>query len=514
MTGNVPEAVKAIERFAGSSPHATALIAQNSVSLTYCDFWKEVCAASRKLQECEIEADGTVGVLTVQGPAQIIAITGVLNYCTCVPLQPKLSVIEVQTLLQRVSASALIVSPEFEAEAEAAIASGLAVVVARDDQCAERWKIRRPASSLRVRSKSSGATLIFITSATTGQPKLAPLTPVNLDAGITPRYNRLQLKNSDRMLLMTPWCHIMGMQTTLAQFQVGGSVIATAGFDSAAYSSWIHDLRPTWYDCAPTVHRAALVELKKAPLKAPTSLRFLLSAGAPLPQEVKVELEQMLGVPMFNDYGATEAGPIASDAFLDGPRIPDSVGRTCGLEIGVMAPTGEMLSAGIEGEIAVRGLSVIHGYVNGQQADRSSFRGTWFCTGDAGRLDLAGNLYVTGRFKEIINRGGEKIDPAEVDAVIKAHSAVTDAAAFGVPHPTLGEDVACAVVLRTSNSPSLSAIELRRFAAERLARFKVPYRIHFVETIPRSELGKAQRWLLTEQFKNGNQGAAVGSLVI
>jgi thioesterase domain-containing protein/acyl carrier protein len=168
-----------------------------------------------------------------------------------------------------------------------------------------------------------------------------------------------------------------------------------------------------------------------------------------------------------------------------------------------MSNSGLLLPTGQEGEIAVRGPAVASGYVDNPELTRAAFRDGWYRTGDAGRLEADGNLYLTGRLKEIINRGGEKIGPAEVDAVLAMHPAVMEAAAFAVPHRTLGEDVACAIVLRGGDSHRVSAIELRRFLAGRLAPFKVPHRIMFVDKIPRGELGKPQRWLLTERFGQG-----------
>ena len=232
------------------------------------------------------------------------------------------------------------------------------------------------------------------------------------------------------------------------------------------------------------------------------------SAGAPLPSEVREQLEQRLQIPVFNDYGMTEACPIAMDAFLSGGRVTNSAGRSCGLQIGIMNSSRELLPTGEEGEIAVRGPAVFSGYEDDAEANRNAFHDGWFRTGDLGRLDQDGNLFVTGRLKEMINRGGEKILPGEVDEVFASHPAVLEAAAFPVPHPTLGEDVACAVVLRTGTESQVSAQELRRYATEHLASFKVPHRIHFVDEIPRGELGKPQRWMLAEQLSGRDAASA------
>ena len=490
----------AIARYAESTPQSPALVDSNGVTLSYNQLWARILAVGCRLEQAGVGFQETVAVLLPQGVVQVLAIAGVLNHCVCAPLHPRTTVAEVKELLRALAAAAIIVSPEFEAEAEAAGTMGLTVLVARNGESPDDWQIRRPAAPLQLPLNSSDAILRLITSATSGSSKLVPLTAVNLDAQAAPRSKLLRLTRSDRLLQMTSLSHSIGIDNTFAQFLAGGAIIATGGFDSTAYLRWLDDLRPTWYDCAPTIHRATLAQLKLKSPDDPVSLRFVQSAGAPLPDEVRQELERILRVPVLSDYGMTETGPIATDAFLSGDRVPNSVGRSCGLEIGVMGPSAEFLPPDEEGEIVVRGPAVFSGYADNPEANRTAFRNGWFCTGDLGRLDEAGNLFVTGRLKEMINRGGEKIVPGEVDSALASHPAVLEAAAFAVPHPTLGEDVACAVVLHPATEPAVSTAELRRFAAQRLAAFKVPRRIYIVDQIPRGEQGKPQRWLLTERL--------------
>lgn len=498
--------IGAIAAYAESSPQSPALIKPDGIILTYKELWARILAVGGRLHEGGIGAQETVAILVPQGVLEVLAVAGVLNHCVCAPLQSKTTVAEVRAALGRLGATALIVSPEREAEAEAAISMGLTVLVAHNMECPGEWLIRRPASPPPVRANVSEAILLLITSATTGSSKLVPLTAVNLDAQTAPRSRLLRLNASDRMLQMTSLCHSMGIENTLAQFLAGGAVIATGGFDPTAYVGWLYELEPTWYDCAPTVHQAALAELKRTSLDRPISLRLVQSSGAPLPGEIRQDLEQILHIPVLNDYGMSETGPIATDAFLPRDRIPNSAGRSCGLEIAILNSFGEALLSNEEGEIAVRGPAVFSGYADDPDVNRTAFRNGWFCTGDVGRLDQEGNLFITGRIKEMINRGGEKISPAEVDAVLALHPAICEAASFAVSHPTLGEDVASAVVLRASGETPVSASELRAFAAQRLAAFKVPRRIYFVDEIPRGELGKPQRWLLTERL-SGSQSA-------
>jgi oxalate---CoA ligase len=494
----------AIARAAESTPRSPALIDSNGAILSYGELWTQILAVGSRLEDAGVGSKETVAVLLPQGTLQVIAIAGVLHHSVCAPMHPRTTVAEVEHSLRALRAAAIVISLDFEEEAEAAGAMGLTVLVARNGDPADEWQIRRPAALRQFPAERSNAILLLITSATSGSSKLVPLTAVNLDAQAAPRSKLLRLTENDRLLQMTSLSHSIGIDNTFAQFLAGGAIIATAGFDSTLYSRWLDELRPTWYDCAPTVHQAALAQLRVKPPHHPTSLHFVQSAGAPLPGEVRQELEQILRVPVLNDYGMTETGPIATDAFISGNRVPNSVGRSCGLEIGIMGHNGDIVQSDAEGEIVVRGAAVCAGYVDNPEANGAAFRNGWFCTGDLGRLDQAGNVFVTGRLKEMINRGGEKIVPGEVDLALASHPAVLDAASFGVPHPTLGEDVACAVVLNPLAGLPVTTAELRRFAAQRLAPFKVPRRIYIVEQIPRGEQGKPQRWLLTERLSENH----------
>jgi acyl-CoA synthetase (AMP-forming)/AMP-acid ligase II/thioesterase domain-containing protein/acyl carrier protein len=493
----------AIAHYAESTPQSPALIEPDGATFSYKDLWAQIEMVSRRLEGAGIGAGERVALLLPQGGGEVLAATGVLNCHTAITLKTKSSTTEVEACLKMLSVSALIAAPEFEAQVEAAIGLGITVLVARKGESPKDWHIRVPALQLNPRNPPPEAVTFSFSSGTTGTSKIVPVTATNLNARITSLSNSVQLTASDRLLLMISQSFGVSVLYTHAQFSVGGVVIATEGFDPASYSSWLNKLRPTWYICAPTVHHATLSQLKAEPPSRPLSLRLIESSFAPLPEELRKELEQILGVPVLTQYGATEAGIIASESLSSGGRIPTRVGRSRGSEIGIMSSSGLLLPAGQEGEIAVRGPAVASGYVDTPELTRVAFRDGWYRTGDAGRLEADGNLYLTGRLKEIINRGGEKIGPAEVDAVLATHPAVLEAAAFALPHRTLGEAVACAVVLRGGDSPRVSAIELRRFLSERLAPFKVPHRIVFVGKIPRAELGKPQRWLLTERFGQG-----------
>lgn len=493
-------ALSAIAHYADVSSQSPGLIEPGGQTLSYKELWAQIEALSNRLLEAGIRFGDKVAVLLPQGALQVLAVTGVLNHHVAIPLQARTTVAEVMSTLHKMRPSALIVSTEFEAETEEAIGMGLAVLIARSTESPSYWEVRARASRSSTCDLDSEAILFLATSATTGSSKFVPLTASNLNAGAASTRDAVQLTSSDRLLLIISLCHRNGIQNALAQFLVGGAVIATGGFDSVAYLHWLSDLKPTWYICSPTMHQAALAQLGREQPAESGSLRFLQSTGAPLLDKVRHELEKVLRVPVLNAYGSTEAHHIAIETLPFHGHVHGSAGRSCGLDIGIIDTSGELLSAGSDGEIVVRGPAVFSGYLDDPEATQAAFHDGWFRTGDVGRLDQDGNLFVTGRLKEMINRGGEKVAPSEVDAAIASHPAVLEAAAFAVPHPTLGEDVACAVVLRTSTESPLSVGELRRFAAERLARFKVPSRIYFVDEIPRGELGKPQRWVLAERL--------------
>ena len=259
------------------------------------------------------------------------------------------------------------------------------------------------------------------------------------------------------------------------------------------------EFHPTWYTAVPAMHQAILTQAAQhRDVIARCPLRFVRSATASLSPQMLSELEQLFKAPVTENYGLTETAVIACNGLPPFVRKPGSVGVSLGLKVGIMDGDGTLLPPDSSGEIVVRGATVIQGYDDDPIADRDAFTGGWFRTGDQGYLDRDGYLFVTGRLKEIINRGGEKIAPWEVEDVLTAHPAVLEAIVFAVPHVRLGEDVAAAVVLR---QPLMAtAEELRRSAMTHLAAFKVPSQVLIVDDIPTGPSGKPQRHLLAEQL--------------
>ena len=223
-----------------------------------------------------------------------------------------------------------------------------------------------------------------------------------------------------------------------------------------------------------------------------SQLRLIRSSSAALPPSVLAALEQAFGCPVVESYGMTEAShQMASNPLPPAVRKPGTVGLAAGPEVAIMDGAGSLLPVGATGEVVIRGANVMAGYVDNPQANASAFHGQWFRTGDQGICDSDGYFTITGRLKELINRGGEKISPREIDEALLEHPAVAQAVAFAVPHAKLGEEIAAAVVLEEGSD--LTQAALGQFAAERLAAHKVPRVVRFVEAIPKGPSGKLKR---------------------
>jgi acyl-CoA synthetase (AMP-forming)/AMP-acid ligase II len=291
-----------------------------------------------------------------------------------------------------------------------------------------------------------------------------------------------------------PMFHIHGLIAgLLAPMAVGSRIFCTPGFNALRFFSWMQEASPTWYTAVPTMHQAILSRAKNnLDVIRAHPLRFVRSSSSSMPPQVIAELEQVFGAPLIESYGMTEAThQMSSSPLPPGRRIPGSVGLAAGPQVAIMGEDRKLLASGEIGEVVIRGDNVTAGYENNPAANAEAFVDGWFRTGDQGVLDADGYLTLTGRLKEIINRGGEKISPREVDEVLMDHPAVAQVVTFAMPHPKLGEDVAAAVVLR--ESMQAGEAELRGFAASRMADYKVPRKILIVSEIPKGATGKLQR---------------------
>jgi acyl-CoA synthetase (AMP-forming)/AMP-acid ligase II len=288
-----------------------------------------------------------------------------------------------------------------------------------------------------------------------------------------------------------PLFHVHGLvASTLATFFSGGTVAVPAKFNPLSFWSMVREQRATWYSAVPTIHQVLLSRAKGTRPDGAEQLRFIRSCSAALSPQMMADLEATFGVPVLEAYGMTEAAhQMASNPLPPAPRKPGSVGRGTQVEIGILDKDGNLLPAGATGEVSIKGPNVFAGYEGNPEANAESFSQGWFRTGDQGHLDSEGFLVLSGRIKELINRGGEKISPREIDEVLITHPAVAEAVCFGVPDRVYGEAVAAAVVLKEDATEK----ELIAHCRASLADFKCPAKIYLMESIPRTATGKIQR---------------------
>jgi acyl-CoA synthetase (AMP-forming)/AMP-acid ligase II len=450
-----------------------------------------------------------VALVLPNGPEMATAFLCLACGVTTAPLNPAYQAQEFEFYLTDSRARVLVIQEGMESPARAvAAAHGIPVVELIPDAegPAGVFTLRpeQPLSGTPARpgfASPEDVALVLHTSGTTSRPKLVPLSHGNLVASAGNIGRTLRLGREDVCLNIMPLFHIHGLvAAVLSSIAAGGSVVCTPGFNALRFFSWLEEVRPTWYTAVPTMHQAILgrASRNEGSLRG-GRLRFIRSSSASLPPQVMEALEQTFGVPVIESYGMTEAAhQMASNPLPPLARHAGSVGAAAGPEIAIMDEEGSLLPPGTVGEVVIRGRNVTLGYENNPEANAKAFSHGWFHTGDQGTFDEAGYLRLTGRLKELINRGGEKISPLEVDTVLMDHPAVQQVVTFAMLHPKLGEEVAAAVVL--SEGASAGERELREFASARLADFKVPRKIVFLTEIPKGATGKLQRIGLAERL--------------
>jgi oxalate---CoA ligase len=440
-----------------------------------------------------------VAIVLPQGPGLAAAFLAIGAGATAAPLNPAYLESEFAFYLKDLQARALVVLQGMESPVRTAAAS-LGIPIFEwipSEGGADRLDVSSVPESMPAQggfAEPGDEALVLHTSGTTSKPKQVPLTQQNLLASARHIVTTLQLQPNDRCLNVMPLFHIHGLVACLlASLTAGGSIVCTRGFAANQFPGWLERWQPTWYSAVPTMHQAILAHLQHLPGGIGRhSLRFARSSSAALPPAVMKGLEDVLETPVIEAYGMTEAAhQIASNPLPPGERKPGSVGRAAGPRIAILNDQGSALPPGQTGEVAIQGPNVTAGYFKNPQANTAAFSGEWFRTGDQGYVDDEGYLFLTGRLKELINRGGEKVAPREIDEVLLSYPGVRQAVAFAVPHPTLGEDIAAAVVL--SAGTIAGETELRSFALTRLPVFKVPTRIVVVDDVPKGPTGKIQR---------------------
>lgn len=481
-----------------AAPGATALLAPDTRPLSYGAFTELIDRTIESLNAAGIGRGDKIAIVIPNGPLMAAAFVALSAGAVTAPLNPAYRQDEFHFYMDDLQVKALIVEEGSTSPArEAAARLGIPVIALVPGRKAGDFtldvSVRAEATSPG-RAEADDVALVLHTSGTTSRPKIVPLSHSNLIASAGNIVRTLNLTASDRCLNIMPLFHIHGLVAAiLASLHAGGSTYCTPGFNALKFFSWMEEAKPSWYTAVPTMHQAILsrAERNQATIAA-NPLRFIRSSSASLPAPVFAQLEATFGCPVIEAYAMTEnAHQMTSNQLPPGKRKPGFVGIAAGPEVAIMAPDGTLLGPDQEGEVVTRGPNVTRGYESNPEANKTAFAHGWFHTGDQGFMDEEGFLKITGRLKEIINRGGEKIAPVEVDEVLMEHPAVHQAVTFAMLHDKLGEDVAAAIVLK--EGMSASERDIRDYAAQRLADFKVPRRIVVVTEIPKGATGKMQR---------------------
>ena len=452
------------------------------------EFGAAVEQARRHTAACVATADELprIAVLLPQGPRLPAALLGVMTAGVAVPLNPRLTSDELLFTMRDAAVDMLIVDDGANATRDAvAAATQLGVPVRRLTD--EPLAARRPRTPT-----GHDTALLLHTSGTTARPKLVPLSHRNLLASAAAVAASMSLDGDDHGLAVMPLFHIHGIVGSLLSSLWAGAALTVAPFDALRVQGQLVRGRHTWMSAVPTMYQALLL---RPPTAGDLLLRRMRSSSSTLPPSVWRAVEERFGCPVVNSYGMTEAAhQMCSTGIGTDTAEFATVGRAAGPEVAVLTASGVQHTG--EGELVVRGPSITQGYVSPPGANDSAFVQSWFRTGDTGALHPDGRVVLQGRLKELINVGGEKVSPFEVDDVLLAHPAVGEAVAFAAPSRLLGEEVHAVVTLRTT----VEEADLQRFAREHLAKFKVPTRIHIVDEIPKGSTGKVQRIRLAAEL--------------
>ena len=484
---------------------AIAIAAPGRKALSYGALRTHVEATIATLNRLGIGRGDRVAIVLPNGPEMASAFVATAAGASACPLNPGYRADEFEFYLNDLNARALIVEANSDSAAvEVARKLGVRVLSLVPGEMAGTFTLSGEAGGTAERqgmAESGEIALILHTSGTTSRPKIVPLTHANVCASACNVRDTLMLTSGDCGLNIMPLFHIHGLIAgLLAPLAAGSRIFCSPGFNALKFFGWMNEARPTWYTAVPTMHQTILARAanNKDTIEA-HPLRFLRSSSSSMPPQVIGDLEVAFGAPLIESYGMTEAAhQMASNPLPPARRKPGTVGVAAGPEIAIMNAAGDLLGAAETGEIVIRGPNVTTGYESNPKANAEAFTNGWFRTGDQGVLDDEGYVSITGRLKEIINRGGEKISPREVDEVLMDHPAVQQVVTFAVPHDKLGEDVVAAVVLR--EGATATERELRAFVAERLVDFKVPRKILMLDEIPKGATGKLQRIGLAQKL--------------
>ncbi|MGH2617903.1 MAG: AMP-binding protein, partial [Thermomicrobiales bacterium] len=489
-----------LQYWAERTPDAPAFICSGQPDISYGALWRQVNALAEALNRCGVALRDRVVLLLPEGPALAVALLGTASAAIAIPLNASLTTPELSRALEELDASAALAMPTLSGVMSACLTQcGISVFELRigDGSQPPTVACKRGRAAVRnERPQPPDIAIVNQTSGTTGKPKRVPRRHgILMNSGRSHR-DQYGLDRRDRGLLAAPITLTLGTSTLSQSIVAGSALILPPLSDVARFWETLLAEGPTWMQASAGFLELLARFVRSNPsLPPPTSLRFVRVTAAAITPAVCDELANYLSAPVLPSYSSSEAGRISMALPPPATTKPGSVGKPV-QEVKIVGAGDAAAGAGIDGEIWVRGPRVFAGYLDDPATNATVLMPDgWFRTGDTGYLDHDGFLYITGRVNELINRGGDKIAPVEVDEVLLSHPAVQAAAAFAVPDERLGEDIVAAVVL--AKGQTVSPRELRCWMLDRLAVPKVPRRIWFVDTLPMTATGKAQRVELT-----------------
>ena len=493
-----------IKQVARTDPAAVAIVSSKHNPLSYSQLAWQIDHVADTLKKLGFNKSSRIAISVKDAAPAALAIVVVACFAAAIPLDHNLATAEIETRLKLLDVDAVcVLAGENTAPKAVAEKHGIIIIeLVPQDKRALAFSMSAPKISNKIQSDDvplDSVAVIFQTSGTTAEPKLVPCLHSGLLAAAERTRMWFKLDKNDRCLSIAPPYYSHGLTfTILAPLLSGGSIAFPSSPTDVNLVEWFETLKPTWFSASPTIHLAISEKSGAISSGLKHHLRLAGSGGAQLPESVQSNLHYALGIHILEHYGMTEASQISTNLPPPGPYKSGTVGIPEPDTVIVVDSNGNNLPPGEKGEIWIRGQNVMKGYLNGQEMNRTAFSNGWFRTGDVGSFDKDGFLTIHDRIKELINRGGEKISPFEVEAIILKHPDVLEAVAFAMPHPRLGEDVAAAVVLRPG--ASLPPDEFRRFMSTQISWNKIPRRVHIMESIPKGLGGKALRKKLREIY--------------
>ena len=485
----------------------TALTSESNSKLSYENLKSFTDNIARQLAGNEISNKDRAAIVLPNGPFMASSFLAISSYMSAAPLNPAYKADEYEFYLKDLSPKIVIVEPNSKnnvIEVAKKLKIPVCEIKIQKDSPPGLFDLFDKTSQYSLPEENDEA-LVLHTSGTTSKPKIVPLTNKNIFSSAINISKSLELSEIDHCLNIMPLFHIHGLIAILAaSMKAGASVCASNGFNAIKFFEIAKSEKITWYSGVPTMHQAILLRAeKKLELAKNLKLKFIRSSSASLPPAVFEKLNNVFKCPVIEAYGMTEATHQMTSNPLP-PKIqkPGFVGIPAGPDVCIMDDTDKILNQGETGEVCIKGNNVTLGYDNNPEANKKSFSNGWFRTGDQGYFDQDGFLKISGRLKEIINKGGEKISPLEVDNILMDHPLIEQAVCFGYEDKMLGEEIAAAIIVKEGQN--CSEMDVKNYAEEKLAKFKIPKKIFFVNEIPKGATGKLQRNVLAKNFGLNN----------